>query len=109
MRLRRRAGVQSDFEGVTFYTFIYSPHDVDNFWDFYSTVADALNRYYGRANIEQGDKAMKVRANDDTPLSIDADVVACAEFRQYHSFNADGEDNYKREYSSKHNLPVVLS
>lgn len=69
--------------------------DIDyDFWDFYSTVSDALNRYYGRANIEQGDKAMKVKANDDTPLSIDADVVACAEFRRYHSFNADGEEDY---------------
>lgn len=64
------------------------------FWDFYSTVFNALNRYYGNANIEQGDKAMKVKANDDTPLSIDADVVACAEYRRYHSFSANGDEDY---------------
>lgn len=67
--------------------------DIDyDFWEFHSTVSTALSRYYGSANIEHGDKAIKVKATDDTPLSIDADVVACAEYRRYHSFSVDSEN-----------------
>lgn len=70
-------------------------HDISyDFWDFHSTVSSALNRYYGYANVDQGDKALKVKSNDETPLSIDADVVACAEYRYYHSISSDGEEDY---------------
>jgi len=70
-------------------------HDIDyDFWDFHSTVSKALKRYYGYSNVEQGDKALKVKATDDTPLSIDADVVACAEYRRYHAIDSEGSEDY---------------
>ena len=64
-----------------------------DFWEFYSTVYDALRRYYSTSNVEPGDKAIKI-SKDDTPLLIDADVVACAEYRRYHNFSSDGEEEY---------------
>lgn len=54
----------------------------------------SLKNYFGRDNIEKGGKAIKVEANDDTNIPIDADVVACVEFRNYDSFGEDGTENY---------------
>lgn len=70
-------------------------HDIDyDFWDFHSTVAKTLNRYYGYSNVEQGDKALKIKSNDETPLSIDADIVACAEYRRYHAIDSTDSEDY---------------
>lgn len=63
-------------------------------YDFYSRVQRALRSYFGRNNIEVGDKAIKVKSTDDTPISKDADVVACADFRNYNAFPADGTEKY---------------
>ncbi|MFC3476290.1 hypothetical protein [Halobacterium litoreum] len=62
--------------------------------DFHKEVVRALRGYYGRDNLEIGEKAIKVDSNDETPIPIDADVVACAEYRKYHKFTADGEEEY---------------
>lgn len=64
------------------------------FGEFYNTVHSALKSYFGRENIEQGSKALKVKANDDTNISIDADVVPCVEYRKYESFDEDGTEEY---------------
>ena len=70
-------------------------NDIDyTFGEFYDTVHSALKNYFGRENIEKGSKAIKVKANEDTNLPIDADVVACVEYRKYRSFGDDGNQHY---------------
>ncbi|ODR80197.1 hypothetical protein BG842_02890, partial [Haladaptatus sp. W1] len=64
------------------------------FGEFYDTVHSALKNYFGRENIEKGSKAIKVKANDDTGLEIEADVVPCVEYRKYESFDADGTEKF---------------
>ena len=70
-------------------------HGVDyTFGEFHETVYSALKNYFGRDNIEKGTKAIKVKASDETPLPIDADVVPCVEYRKYESFDADGNEEF---------------
>lgn len=70
-------------------------NDVDYAYsEFYKTVFGALKNYFGRENIEKGSKAIKVKANEDTSLPIDADVVACVEYRKYKSISKGGEEDY---------------
>ena len=61
---------------------------------FYDTVHGALKNYFGRENVEKGSKAIKVKANDETSLVIDADVVACIEYRNYNRFDDDGTEDW---------------
>lgn len=64
------------------------------FGEFYDTVHSALKNYFGRENIEKGSKAIKVKANDNTSLPIDADVVPCVEYRKYEGFKEDGTEEF---------------
>jgi hypothetical protein len=48
--------------------------------DFRSEVFSALANYYGTANIEPGDKSIKVAAWSNR---LAADVIPCAEYREY--------------------------
>lgn len=77
----------------------------ENFWDkytdvdytfdeFYKTVHRAIRNYFGQENIEKGNKAIKIKANEDTNLPIAADVVPCVEYRKYKSFDDDGTEHF---------------
>ena len=46
-------------------------NDLDYEWaDFYSRVRRALRGYFDRANLEIGDKAIKIKSNEDSPIAI---------------------------------------
>lgn len=69
--------------------------DIDyEYWDFHSRVLHSLNNHYGYSNVTAGNKAIKIEATDDTAIPIDADVVACADFRYYHGVDKNGSENY---------------
>ena len=71
----------------------YSDSDY-GFDDFHHTVCKAMTRRYKRRNVERGDKAIKIKSNDETNLPIDADVVACLAYRKYNSFDEDGTEDW---------------
>ena len=45
---------------------------------------------FGGESVTRGNKAIKISC-DDSSLPLDADVVACQEHRNYHSYPATGE------------------
>lgn len=51
--------------------------------DFHSDVYKSLYRYFDLSSVTRDDIAIKV---DYDTLPVDADVVACVEYRRYHSF-----------------------
>lgn len=61
--------------------------------DFYEDVRKSLYRYFNRGAIEKGGKALQV-LSDKTNIPLDADVVACQEFRHLHYFNSKSDQNY---------------
>ncbi len=52
--------------------------------DFRVDVLNTLKQYYGSANIKEGNKSLKIKANNGR---LPADVVVCAEYRKYNSLN----------------------
>ncbi|WP_434521081.1 nucleotidyltransferase domain-containing protein [Halorubrum sp. AS12] len=69
--------------------------DLDYEWEnFYKRVKRSLRGYFGRENIDSSGKAIKIKSNDDTPIPLDADVVACADYRNYTYFGPDGTEEY---------------
>ncbi|WP_254810621.1 nucleotidyltransferase domain-containing protein [Natronosalvus amylolyticus] len=71
----------------------YSESDY-TFQEFYQTVLAALKNYFGIGNVDPGSKAIKVKSNDETNIPVDADVVACVEYRNYNAFPENGEENW---------------
>lgn len=69
--------------------------DLDYEWeDFYDRVHRALRGYFGRDILEIGDKAIKVQSGEDSPIQKDADIVPCADYRNYSRFTSDGDEKY---------------
>jgi len=52
--------------------------------EFRNDVGDALRSYIGQESVHRGTKAFNIRENS---YRIDADVVACFEYRRYHRNN----------------------
>lgn len=61
--------------------------------DFYDDVVTALEIKFDSSNVTRGNKAIKI-GNDNTVLPLDADVVACQDYRVYHAYPEDGEPEY---------------
>lgn len=61
--------------------------------DFYDDVVKALEIKFDGRNVVQDNKATKIDS-DNTVLRLDADVVACQDYRVYHSYPEHGEPEY---------------
>lgn len=69
--------------------------DISYEWeDFHNRVHRALRGYFGRENLEVGDKAIKVKNGEGSPIPKSADVVACADYRKYRAVSADDDEEY---------------
>lgn len=62
--------------------------------DFYDDVVTALEIKFGGTNVTPDNKAIKVETDEDTIPPLDADVVACQDYRVYHSYPANGDPDY---------------
>lgn len=53
--------------------------------DFQSDVLQALKTYYGQGQITEGNKSVKIKANNGR---LPADVVVCCQYRRYRAVNS---------------------
>lgn len=60
---------------------------------FKKVVLTELENQYGRENVTEGNKSIKVKGTNGR---LDADVTCCAQYREYRSFTRSSPDNYKR-------------
>jgi len=61
--------------------------------DFKSSIIEKLKDYYGKENIKEGDKSIKIIGQNGR---LDADIVCCAEYRRYSSFSLKNQIDYNR-------------
>ena len=94
------------------------PQQLNEFNEYYSdgkytleSFKDAIIRrlqdYYGESYVEGGNKSIKILANSGR---LDCDVVCCAEYREYESFNKTNTSNYAQGvvfWTNKTNEKVV--
>lgn len=60
---------------------------------FKKVVLTGLENQYGRENVTEGNKSIKVKGTNGR---LDADVTCCAQYREYRSFTRSSPDNYKK-------------
>lgn len=75
--------------------------------DFKKTIVEQLNSYYGEANVNVGNRSIKVRGQNGR---LDADVIPCAQYREYKSFWKHKTNDYVRGivfWETKTNNKVV--
>jgi len=58
---------------------------------FKKAVLDELSRHYGSNNVTEGNKSIKVKGSNGR---LDADVICCAQYREYKSFSRSNPQNY---------------
>ena len=59
--------------------------------DFKKVVLSGLQNQYGQANVTEGNKSIKVKGSDGR---LDADIICCAQYREYKSFSKSSRENY---------------
>lgn len=62
-----------------------------SWYDFRQDVLETLIEYYGRWNIEEGNKSIKIEAGSNR---LPADVVVCTQYRKYISYNGYYDNEY---------------
>ncbi len=60
---------------------------------FKQSAYNGLVKYYGQDNVIEGNKSIKVKGENGR---LDADVVCCAQYREYKSFSRSNISNYLR-------------
>lgn len=65
--------------------------------DFYDDVSRALRTKFGPTAVSQGDKAIKIDKEETSQLDVDVDVVACGEYRVYHTYPEGGNEDAEYE------------
>ena len=59
--------------------------------DFKSALLTRLKNYYGEDLIEEGEKAIRIKAANGR---LDADVVCCSTYRKFKTFSKVNPNNY---------------
>jgi predicted nucleotidyltransferase len=62
-----------------------------SWYDFRQDVLETLIEYYGRWNIEEGNKSIKIEEGSNR---LPADVVVCTQYRKYISYNGYSDNEY---------------
>lgn len=71
----------------------YYPDGKYSLDDFKTAVIEGLEKYYGKNNVIDGNKAIKVTGTNGR---LDSDVVCCAEYREYRSFSRTKTNDYEK-------------
>lgn len=61
--------------------------------DFKAAVLDGLEKYYGKSNVNDGNKSIKVTGTNGR---LNTDVVCCAEYHEYKSFSKTKTNDYSK-------------
>jgi hypothetical protein len=78
--------------------------------DFKAAILEALEKYYEKSNVKDGNKSIKVTGTNGR---LNSDVICCAEYREYRSFKRTKTNDYDKgivfwtkKYDKVVNFPI---
>ncbi|KZN26020.1 hypothetical protein A4G99_23365 [Haladaptatus sp. R4] len=73
--------------------------------DFYDDVRRALQTKFNPSAVSRGNKAIKIDEEETSQLDVDVDVVACGEYRVYHTYPEGGNEDAEYD-EGMHFMPL---